>query len=83
MRVAIEWEQAMAKYGPLVFSHFFRGLRDEQRAFDATRSTLRRLGSLRFSSDLEVVRWVRALSPSSVPLALVGDRAAWGQYREP
>jgi hypothetical protein len=82
--MAIEWEQAMAKFGPLVFSHYFRGLRDEQRAFDATQSTLRRLGSLRFSSDLEVVRWVRALSPSSVPLALVADRGGLGrQYREP
>jgi hypothetical protein len=69
MAATPQHDTAMRKYGPLLFSHFFRTLGDEERALRATSGALDRLGALGLSSDLEVVRWVRALKP----LTLVRD----------
>ena len=47
------------KYGPLLYSHFFRLLGEENQAMKATRYAFGELMQLELKEDVEVVRWVR------------------------
>jgi hypothetical protein len=47
------------KYGPLLYSHFFRLLGEENKAMKATRYAFGELMELELKEDIEVVRWVR------------------------
>lgn len=49
------------RYGPLMYSHFFRQLGDENLAMKATRYAFAELMKHPSRSELDVVRWVRTL----------------------
>jgi hypothetical protein len=50
------------KYGPLLYSHFFRQLGAENPAMKATRYAFGELLRLNLRDEVDVVRWVRGLA---------------------
>jgi hypothetical protein len=54
------------RFGPILFSHFYRATHDEQKAMQATRVAFERLLLTGLTEDREVVSWVRALNTESV-----------------
>jgi len=54
------------RFGPILFSHFYRALGDEQRAMTATRAAFDQLLETGLTEDREVVSWVRTLEADSV-----------------
>ncbi|MBL8920449.1 MAG: hypothetical protein JNJ54_16415 [Myxococcaceae bacterium] len=53
------------RFGPILFSHFYRAVGDEQRAMAATRVAFERLLSTGLTEDRDVVSWVRTLEVES------------------
>jgi primosomal protein N'' len=51
------------RFGPVLFSHFYRATSDEQVAMQATRAGFAQLLETGLTDDREVVAWVRGLSP--------------------
>jgi hypothetical protein len=47
------------KYGPVLYSHFFRRLGEENQAMKATRYAFGELSRLQLHDEAAVVRWVR------------------------
>ncbi|MCA2980193.1 MAG: hypothetical protein INH41_28745 [Myxococcaceae bacterium] len=56
-----------ARFGPILFSHFFRATGDEGRAVAATSAAFERLVASGLTDDREVVSWVRGLDAGSFP----------------
>lgn len=54
------------RFGPILFSHFYRALGDEQRAMSATRIAFERLIETGITDDRDVVAWVRTLEADSL-----------------
>lgn len=54
------------RFGPILFSHFYRATGDEQRAMTATRVAFERLLATGLTEDRDVVSWVRTLDPESL-----------------
>ncbi len=51
------------RFGPVLFSHFYRAIGDEQAAMQATRVAFAKLLETGLTDDRDVVAWVRGLSP--------------------
>lgn len=49
------------RFGPILFSHFYRAVGDEQKAMSATRVAFERLLDTGLTEDRDVVSWVRTL----------------------
>lgn len=62
------------KYGPLLYSHFFRRLGEENQAMKATRYAFAKLLTLNLKDELSVVRWVRECD---VPADLAQTESLW------
>jgi hypothetical protein len=54
------------RFGPILFSHFYRALGDEHRAMNATRAAFDRLLETGLTEDRDVVAWVRTLEADAV-----------------
>ncbi|MBE2253700.1 MAG: hypothetical protein IAE78_29495 [Myxococcus sp.] len=54
------------RFGPILFSHFYRAINDEQKAMAATRVAFERLLETGLTEDREVVAWVRGLDADAV-----------------
>lgn len=54
------------RFGPILFSHFYRAVNDEQRAMAATRVAFERLLSTGLTEDRDVVAWVRSLDADTL-----------------
>lgn len=54
------------RFGPILFSHFYRATGDEQRAMTATRVAFERLLATGLTEDRDVVSWVRTLDAESL-----------------
>ncbi len=54
------------RFGPILFSHFYRAVADEQRAMNATRIAFERLLETGLTEDKDVVAWVRSLEADSL-----------------
>lgn len=54
------------RFGPILFSHFYRATGDEQKAMAATREAFERLLMTGLTDDRDVVSWVRSLNTESV-----------------
>ena len=54
------------RFGPILFSHFYRATNDEQKAMSATRVAFERLLATGLTDDRDVVSWVRGLDAESL-----------------
>lgn len=54
------------RFGPILFSHFYRAVGDEQQAMAATRVAFERLLETGLTEDRDVVAWVRALDQKAL-----------------
>jgi hypothetical protein len=54
------------RFGPILFSHFYRATHDEQKAMAATRVAFERLLATGLTEDRDVVSWVRGLDAESL-----------------
>ena len=54
------------RFGPILFSHFYRATQDEQKAMAATRVAFERLLATGLTDDRDVVSWVRSLDAESL-----------------
>lgn len=54
------------RFGPILFSHFYRATNDEQRAMTATRLAFEKLLVTGLTDDRDVVTWVRSLDIESL-----------------
>ena len=54
------------RFGPILFSHFYRATNDEQKAMAATRVAFERLLATGLTEDRDVVSWVRGLDADSL-----------------
>ena len=54
------------RFGPILFSHFYRATNDEQKAMGATRVAFERLLATGLTDDRDVVSWVRGLDAESL-----------------
>jgi hypothetical protein len=55
-----DFTEQYRKYGPILYSHFFRALGEEGSASQATSSAFEQLWSLGLTDELAIVRWVRS-----------------------
>ncbi len=62
------------KYGPLLYSHYFRQLGEENQAMKATRYAFGELLRLKLSTEAEVVRWVRS---AALPVETAQTESLW------
>jgi hypothetical protein len=62
------------KYGPLLYSHFYRLLGQERLAVKATRYAFIELLALGLRDDAAIVRWVRGLS---LPVEAAQSDSLW------